>query len=293
MDFQPVRPGDFDALKPYLKYSRFIDMGFSSLYSLKESYFPEYGIYRDMLVIRMLYGGSYAYAHPLKAVLRKEDIVGLVDETGSDSIIFDYIPEECVPLYADIPGYSSEIMSFDKYSDYFADAASFTDLNRTGHPRKYTDYRSFTTHFSADVRQISRDNIADCKLLLDKWCSARDCSLCAYGCEKKLQHVLFDDWENLPVSGIIVYIDGAAQSYLIGEQNGETALILYGKPVGGQNGLNVFTHIELIRRCFHGAKYVNYSPNSGMDGLKLFKRKFTPFKKLSKHYCTLSKIPRG
>ncbi len=289
MEFRALMPSEKNSVMPFLEHSRFIDMGFSSLYSLKDSFFPEFCLQEDMLLIRMRYDGCKAYAHPLKDGLNAHELSNLINNIGEETIIFDYIPEDAVGLYQSITGYFAKITCFDKYSDYFADSEQFRDKNRPGHPRKYTDYRSFTTHFTADVRTVCRNNICDCIFLLDKWCSGRDCSLCAYGCEKKLQHALFDAWETLPAKGIIVYIDGKPQSYLIGEQNGDTALILYGKPVGRQNGLNVFTHISLIDKCFAEAKYVNFSPDSGMDGLKLFKSKFTPFRKLKKYYCVLTR----
>ncbi len=278
-EFTAIRPEHYALLKDFLTRSRLIDMGFASLYSLRDSFRPEFAFIDGCLVLRMYYGGETAYCHPL-GELDSERLSRIVRETGAKLI--DYIPTEAVHMYERLPGFSVRFEQQDKYSDYFSLASDFTDPGRTGHPRKYTDYRSFVTHFDCDVVPIDAGNIPDCKRLMDAWCGGRDCSLCAYGCERPLEDAIFDAWDELPVRGIIVYIGGEPQGYLMGEQNGGTALILYGKPVGRQNGLNVFMHIELIRRVFPTALYVNFSPDSGMPGLSLFKKKFTPYTKLDK-----------
>ena len=291
MVFHPIKIEDRNKLIPYLSCSKLIDMGFCSLYSIKNSFFPEYTLYKDMLILRMKYGEQTAYAHPLSSrKITHSDIEDFLQYFDEKKIIIDYIPEDEAEIYSNISGYKTDIISFDKYSDYFSFSKDFTDKNRSGHPRKYTDLRSFITHYEPKIQTICKNNIDDCRLLFDRWCFGRNCSLCAYGCEKKLQNVLFDEWEFLPCKGIIVYTDGEPQGYLIGEENGETALILYGKPAGRQNGLNVYMHIMLIEQCFPHAKYVNFSPDSGMDGLRAFKNKFTPYIKIKKYYCELTKI---
>ncbi len=288
LEFSPLTANDLKALEPYLANSRLIDMGFTSLYSIKDSFSVEYAFFEGALILKMKYGEETAYAHPLGKNAGGEILEALLCEIGEKNVLFDYITEEAKPLYENIKCYSSVFESFDKYSDYFAKKTDFCDKERPGHPRKYTDYRAFLTHNKCETAEICAGNIKDCFYLFDRWCEGRDCSLCAYGCEKKLQSTIFDAWDELPAKGIIAYINGEPQAYLIGEQNGDTALILYGKPVGKQNGLNVFMHITLIDKCFPYAEYVNYSPDPGMDGLRLFKRQFTPFCRIKKYCCRLT-----
>ena len=292
MKFHTIKNCDYSIIAPFLASSKMIDMGFSSLFSLSNSFFPEYAFYDDMLIIRMKYGDDTVYSHPLsKRIITSDDIVHIVENIiHTKKILFDYIPEDMIYLYENIYGFNSNISMNEKYSDYFSKKTDFCDLSRKGHPRKYTDYVSFIKHYNFDFKKISNSNIGDCKILFDKWCLNRDCSLCAYGCEKKLQNIIFDNWDNLPCEGIIVYVNNEPQGYLIGEQNGDTCLILYGKPIGRQNGLNVFMHIKLVELFFNDSIYVNFSPDSGMEGLAKFKNKFKPYTKINKYFCEIKKI---
>ncbi len=168
-----------------------------------------------------------------------------------------------------------------RYSDYFCTYDHYTAVQKSAAPGKYKDYNQFLKKHDVTLEELSTKNLPLARDLLESWCRDRDCSLCAYGCEKLWIFRLFDAWEALPVKGCLMKIDGNYRAFNVAEQNGDTLLKLIAKSVGTPNGAMVYLGVQSAA-LFPRAKYVNLGADSGVAGLAAFKSKFKPYEKLDK-----------
>ncbi len=273
MDFKRIDLGAAEVLRAPLAATRYIDLGFASLYYTAEAFDMCYAFYGDTPVLRIDDGETYAYVLP-----RAENITDIARQIGGD-VRFEYIKEHETPLYERA---GARISLDDRYSDYLCTYDDYVEINKAVAPSKYKDYNQFLKKHSVALRELNVDNLHVAKNILEDWCRDRDCALCAYGCEKNWILRLFDGWEFLNVKGVIMSVDGAECAFNVGEVNGDTLLKLVVKSVNTPSGAMIYMGVNSARLICN-VKYVNLGAHSGVPGLISFKNKFKPYTKLHKY----------
>lgn len=275
-------------LMPLLCKSRFVDLGFTGLYYCAEAFDICFARLYETLCLRIRGGEGFAYVLSDTARLR-EICETLLQDTQRNELVFDFVKEEDLQKYKELAGYAFETGAEDKYSDYFTSRDDYVALDKRAALHKYKDYNQFCRRYSHAEYEITSETLPVARALLDEWCAARSCADCTTGCEKQWILRLFDAWAELPAKGLIVEAEGKPAGFCVLEQNGDTVLRLVSKPSGKQRGLQVFMGVESVKRLFPDAKYVNMGPDSGVEGLRMFKDKFRPYTKLKKYRITLTR----
>ena len=287
--FERITLADREEMTPLLSGFRFVDLGFTGLYYCAEAFDIRRAYICGALCLRIR--GDEGVCYVVSDTLRLAELAALlIEREHADSLAFDFVEEADVQKFEALDGYSCKAEFVDKYSDYFSLYSDYIAVDKRASLHKYKDYNQFCSRFAHETHELTAKNITIARELLDRWCAGRSCESCTTGCEKQWIERIFDSWDKLPAKGLIVDVDGEPAGFCVLEKNRDTVLRLVSKPAGGQRGLQVFMGVESAKTLFPDAKYVNLGPDSGVEGLRVFKDKFRPYIKLKKYRVTLTRI---
>ncbi len=275
MDFKRIDLHAKNLIAGQLCRTKYVDLGFVSLFYTADAFDMCYAFFEGELVLRIL-DGDFAYVAPAHTCLK------LAQKFGFSR--FEYIAQDDVEIFKSA---GAKVCLDERFSDYLCDYSEYISIKKSSAPGKYKDYNQFLKKHDAEVLELELSNLCVALKILESWCEGRDCSACAYGCEKKWILKLFDAWEDLPVRGFLLRVDGKFCAFNIAEQNAQTLLKLVAKPAGTPNGAMVYFGIQSAMR-FEGVNFVNLGADSGVAGLISFKSKFKPFDKLHKYSALFS-----
>ena len=77
--------------------------------------------------------------------------------------------------------------------------------------------------------------------------------------------------------GIIVNSDGTDIGYAAGIIQGDTFVFLFKKNCRGYRGLDEYLQTELLKELPEHVRYINYTEDMGVEGLRNYKRRLAPY----------------
>lgn len=190
--------------------------------------------------------------------------------------VFDYIPASQLELF------SRFSLSFDaRFSDCVLPAQQLLRLSWK-YKHKTADYNYFTrTVPGALTHPFSEKTFPLFRKALNSWCAGRDCSQCLFGCERDVLEKYIANYPCNGACGIAVTDKGRPIGCVIGEASGDYLYYCFGKSDKHYNGLSVYMYVEFAR--LFPAEYVNLGSDGGLEGLRRFKDKFAPYRRLDKY----------
>ncbi|MDR1438646.1 MAG: DUF2156 domain-containing protein [Clostridiales bacterium] len=182
-----------------------------------------------------------------------------------------------------LPGY--EVWSDPGESDYLY---LISELTRFDGPenanRRMNHARFLRRHGASTLRIETPGQMDDCRLILDDWCSQRDCAGCGFRCVKEVALRALRDLGRLSATGGIMYMDGEPEALmLLGDMGGGMADMLSIIARHRHAGLSGCLIDQVCRLCASGAKYLNFEEDIGIPGLRRFKESLHPLRLLPKY----------
>lgn len=173
--------------------------------------------------------------------------------------------------------YDIIMMDQDSVSDYYYE---YTDFYRSLYKKSSIySYRHFVKHCNATVEKIQESNIECCKsMTMEFYCKLHNCKECIYGCELTVMDHVIQNYNQMGLSGIIVYSQGTPVGFCMAELYRDVLVVHIKKTSRGFRGINEFVHIELLK-IFQGKKikWINYTDDMNIDGLRRYKRNLSPY----------------
>ena len=168
-------------------------------------------------------------------------------------------------------------------ADYVYDIPSFLNLSGKKVRHKRENYNKFISNYNFEYKEFTKDCEKDCFEILTSWCKMKACANCEYACEHAVLHYIFNHYDALPVKGGMIYENGKAIAFFIGEIVGNCLMGYHQKTLHGYTGIGYAIYIEAIKNTFSDCEYFNLGPDIGIEGLRQFKRQFKPFELVEKY----------
>lgn len=185
--------------------------------------------------------------------------------------------------------YSIKEKTDENQYDYVYEIKDFIKTEGRANRHKREHYNYFINNFNYTYEKMNINNVSDCMSITEEWCKRKDCSECEYCCEKDIISVLINNWNEYPMEGGLLYIDGRPAAFLMAEPLFDTLMGYHQKTVSSDiKGLGYAIYIEALKSSFSHLKYFNIGPDIGIPGLRQFKRNFKPYTLVEKWELNIS-----
>ena len=299
-DFKMLTLDDGPIIKKYKEDMKISDMEFTQLYAWQENFHNRYKIidgYFCALYFQRDDGSCSCYA-PLGTYEKdryNSALMKLKKELEEHGLPFrfDFVPEDRLIRFAVLPGYKAYMDCNENFSDYIYDAEDFLCLkgNANEHKRYLVNY--FKQHYNYEYRCLNEENRDDAYKVMENWCREKDCQDCYWGCEKRSVFNILEAWQAFDCKGAVVYVDGAAKAFMIGEQiSHDTVVSHFQKADKHVKGLYAYLSNEFYTREYPGIKYINLQEDMGIPALRDSKMSYRPCHMLHKYTVTLRRKKR-
>ncbi|MDR1061883.1 MAG: DUF2156 domain-containing protein [Clostridiales bacterium] len=182
-----------------------------------------------------------------------------------------------------LPGY--EVWTDPGESDYIYLVSELTRFDGPENSNRRMNRARFLRRHRVSAELIdSPGRIADCRLVLDGWCAARDCGGCGFRCVRDVALRALRDLGDLRAAGVVLYMDGEPEALaLLGMMGGGMADLLSICARRRHTGLSFHLIDQACRLCAPGAAYLNFEEDIGIPGLRRFKESLRPIRLLPKY----------
>lgn len=168
------------------------------------------------------------------------------------------------------------------YQDYMLDAQEQITLEGSQFSSRRNKIKRFEKLNNWSYEEITKDTRDECLAISANWYDGHEQTEEAMG-EKRALQFAFDNYDQFNFQGGILRIDGKAVAFHIGAAfNPEIYMCMFMKSLREyRDGPIVLLH-EFMKRNCESYRYINYSEDLGLEGLRLFKMNlrpkfFTPF----------------
>lgn len=278
-EFSPVTLDAEPCFAPFFEKNLFGDTTFSLFYAWGDRFGYSYRRWRNVLAVL-----EHGLEDRLSCVLLQEDeeefraaaaeLYQMFRETGLP-VYFEYVRESELPMYlraAGEIGGGVEVRSSWDSSDYIYETDDFLALEGRRNKGKRGDVNSLTRQYpelrvefhGADGRDLRED----CLRVFDRWCSARACENCVYGCERKAFTRFLELVDDERFCLAVSFAEDEPMSFAACERIGpELDCYHFQKNARPIRGLTYWLNREmaLARRS---ARYINLAEDMGLPGLR-------------------------
>jgi len=180
---------------------------------------------------------------------------------------FHEVPGFMLPKFSDLKGFKAEISYERDWSDYVFSRKDFVDGLQKRSSKEAR--RVFERRWRPRVREIAPSDKTDVLAVTKKFfCAERICPDCFCGCEFEVVSRTMEGWGELDMKGIVVESEGEAIAFGAVCFHKDAMLFLSKKARRGTRGLNEYLNTALMDNFGGGCKYVNYSDDMGIEGLR-------------------------
>ena len=286
-EFHPIDKDSAAVFQPFQGKSSIGDTTFTLFYAWQDRFHYAYRFIGDTLVV--LEHGINDHLTCILLPSKGTDVAPIVSE------LFHLFQRSGLPLYLgyvredDIPAYTQAALqlrreliihsTFDD-SDYIYETEGFLSLTGGRNKGKRGDLNALLREFP-DIHMVSHDETSCdlrqvCAGLFDRWCSARDCQSCFYGCEKRAFLRFWDIYDPGRHHIGVGYADGRPVSFAISEEvNPEMDCYYFQKNAVRARGLTYWLNREMALKRAH-IKYINLGEDMGLPGLRMDKSGLHP-----------------
>ena len=212
----------------------------------------EYRIEEDYLCIRIydrIEKKSYLYM-PL-GMYSGESFQRLIDKLygenrkNGEELLFRDVREEEIFWYRGLSGYRVRISSNEAYSDYIYRREELEQAFEK--PGERYNKRYFIRNYQPSVRHTEILDVSSCRDIVNRaFCRYHQCPSCTNGCLKDTIQ-------------------------------GDTFVFLFKKNCRGYRGLDEYLQTELLKELPEHVRYINYTEDMGVEGLRNYKRRLAPY----------------
>lgn len=161
-----------------------------------------------------------------------------------------------------------------KVGEYVSlDGSKFSEIRRK--------IRKLDKEFDISAMPISKDNLADAEDVISRWQSVGHIAGKDGISDDSVSEKAISDMQNLDISGVVLYADGAPVSVFAGfALTADTLDVLVGKCVpNSPKGAAHYALREYLRLCGEKFTYCNHEEDLGIEGIRYMKNSLCPISK--------------
>ena len=256
----------------------------------------EYRIEEDYFCIRIydrIEKKSYLYM-PL-GMYSGESFQRLIDKLYGESrkdgeeLLFRDVREEEIFWYRGLSGYQVRISSNEAYSDYIYRREELEQAFEK--PGERYNKRYFIRNYRPSVRHTEILDVLSCRDIVNRaFCRYHQCPSCTNGCLKDTIANFLEASDPKGTRGIIVSSNGEDIGYAAGIIQGDTFVFLFKKNCRGYRGLDEYLQTELLKELPEHVRYINYTEDMGVEGLRNYKRRLAPYYPKTRYQVSVKRM---
>ncbi|MEW5901627.1 MAG: phosphatidylglycerol lysyltransferase domain-containing protein [Acidobacteriota bacterium] len=279
-DFKLVEISDQELLTSFL--SRFpseaCEMNFANIFLWRRFEHPKFTIIDENLCILCEPPSEPAYFLPLAGKNRIEETIRICLSAAPR---ISRVPEAFVARYGQAFRSEPDRNNF----DYVYVAEDLIGLKGKKYDGKRNRIRKFERHFYHEYRRLSREHVASCSALLERWLEAKTSS------DTSLTNVWRDviqealkNHEVLGMVGGVFLVDGCVAAFSMGaELMPDTAVIPIEIVDPAYDGLSQLVNREFVMQEWAGCRFINREQDLGIPGLRRAKMSYYPHHLVKKY----------
>ena len=287
--FTPFAPRDRELVDRYSGESIFFDLSFTNFWAWDEMFHYRRRIIGDTLAVTYVTldqtPAAILFPGPSRDIGAAAEAVRLAFGSGGFPAVFEYVPEEWLPLYRRT-GLPMAVTSERDWSDYVYQVADFVDLEGGENKSKRRELKQAAAHGAVEFRPLTADCFDDMLKVFERWCEWHDCDHCYFGCEQKAFARLREIWDERRYYGGLVYLNGVPEAFALGETLGGCACYSFQKNVENLRGLTYYLSYHCAMLPGHPPR-LNWCEDMGLEGLRVNKLRYRPSAIVSKYTVTL------
>lgn len=295
-EFKMLTLEDCSVFQTYNEGMKISDMGFTQLYAWQEEFHNHYRIINDYFCAfyQKMDGSASCYA-PLGKYEKKryqDTLLALAEilEKYQLPFRFDFVPENWLSRFENLPGYQASASFHEDFSDYIFQAEDFLCLSGRLNERKRYQINYFKNHCSYEYKSLTDENKNHACHIMDLWCRERACENCYWGCEKRAIYRILENWDRFGCKGAIVYVDGEPRAFMVGEQIDQDMVVSHFQKADRQiKGLYPFLSHMFYQQEYPGISYINLQEDMGIASVRESKLFYRPCHMMRKYTVTLTK----
>lgn len=258
------------------------EYSFGNLYCWADSYNSKICHYKDFFICRWGSGRNVSYSVPLG----EGDFTDAVNQIILDAKSIGAAPT----IYGITEGYLLMLQEAFfgrftyKFDDAFNDYIYLVSKMESLSGKKYHGKRNHITNFKKNnpdwnFEIISKDNIAECIKMHEKWLSENGSDDDEdFAEEFQAVKTAFDNFEELGFVGGLIRVGNEVVAYCMGEaqMNGKCFVTHFEKAYAHITGAYPIINQEFTKNCLSSFEYVNREEDLGLEGLRRAKQSYYP-----------------
>ncbi len=292
MDFKTITLKDKELFDRYFSAAQpeISEMTFTNLFMWRNFYNVKYSVIEDLLCILSFpdRGGAFAFmpvgdVTPEKLGKAVAKLRKYFNSLGFP-LVFKRVSERDAELLKPYAARGGIIFDRDN-SDYVYFTENLVSLKGKKYHAKRNHINKFLRLYEYEYVIMRPEHIDECKKIMEKWCSERDCEEHRdLYCEKIANFELLDIFEELGCKGALIKVNGEFEAFTVGELlNDETVVIHIEKANSRIEGLYAFINQQFLMNEWSGTKYVNREQDLGIEGLRKAKLSYNPDRFVNKY----------
>ena len=291
MNFKPLRPADYEQLKPYFSTMPY-ELCAYSLDSMavwhNASYSPYWAIQDGSVIVSVQFADKRKNPHLVLPISPNgehppEKLADLANKTGIGK--FHFVPKSYIAQYGRerITSLFS-VRSHVEYHDYIYLTSDLATLKGNKFSKKRNLINQFQKQYirrnRIEVQDLTQDHTGECQEFLDEWCLQRNCGRDVdddLSCEKRAVENSLRYWNQLRFSGIVIRVDGEIRAFAIGSHlTHNMGNLNFEKADADIKGLYQYLDRETAARLFNNYEFINKESDMNLEGLAHAKQSYYP-----------------
>lgn len=290
LEFKKVSLYDKDTILKYLDRNeyRICDFSFINMYAWKSAYNTSFAIDGGMMFVRVGYTpDEYAFLPPVgegELISSIRRLIEYTKELGVNLRLVSVPKAVREEIEAGMPEEFEFTENRDGY-DYLYEREKLASYSGKKLHSKKNHVNKFSSSYNWRAEEITRENIADCEKVQSLWCEQNDCD----GKDKDINNetcavrAVLSDFFNLPVRGLIIYVDDEPAAFSVGSEiSKDTFDVHIEKALTKYDGIYSMICMQMAKICADGFTYINREEDLGKEGLRKSKLSYRPAELLSK-----------
>ncbi|MDP6154772.1 MAG: phosphatidylglycerol lysyltransferase domain-containing protein [Candidatus Thermoplasmatota archaeon] len=232
----------------------------------------------DSVIIMTEHEGEIRFRPPMgpKDRTTLEEVIRLSREINGENSFSVVDPEMKDWLQAEFP--NMEFQPQRDYFDYVYLAKDLAELSGKRYLKIRNQLNYFLKHNTYSAEEISKENIAEAREFLVKWCLQKGCvEEPLLNSERIAVQTALANFTELGLSGLIIRINGIVEAFSVFEKmSNDTAVVHFEKANFTYKGIYQAINRETAKFLVNDFKFINRETDMGIKGLRKAKEKYHP-----------------
>lgn len=288
MDFIKICDADIEILKEYTQRAGTHNCEFSigNIFLWNDVNRLHCAIVDDVLVYRTINGKSAVYS-PICLPDNISDFVKILESDAKDngcSFTLNNLSASMAERLREFCGDEFDFEYDRADSDYIYSVEDLINLSGTKYHSKKNNLNKFIKNNEFVYEEISRENIAECIAMKNKWAEKKPDSS-DYQEELLILDRAFAEYEKFDFIGGLIRIKGEVVAFSFGDELcKDTFVTHFEKAYDDIPGLYQAINQQFAVNSISGYQYVNREDDMGIEGMRKAKMSYKPVYLLDKYY---------